>query len=172
VFVDGFGYPCRSAWPLHWYKLAHLDRIVIWDATSTSHTEVALGYNFTASWRYELAGVHAASLALHNFKIGPHSILSYRAELVNMTRADGIVFLEPIGSDAGIIYLAFSVVILTQDSSYLELLFVSRTNLTPGAEPIIRISSPKFDFDLNGGSPHYMHFFQWITGLSDYSNET
>jgi hypothetical protein len=116
--------------------------------------------------------VHAAALALQNFKTGLHSTLSFRAELVNLTTANGVVFLEPVGSDAAIVYLSFSVVVVAQDSSHLELLALSRADLAPGDTPTLKASSAKFDFDLHGGSPHYVHFFQWITGLSGYPNDT
>jgi hypothetical protein len=104
--------------------------------------------------------------------MGPHATLSYIAELINVTTANGIVNLKPIGSDAGIVFLAFSVVIVTQDSSNVELLTITSTNHTPGVTTDLYANSSKFNFDDYGGSPHMVYFMQWVTGQDGPSNET
>jgi hypothetical protein len=97
-------------------------------------------------------------LALQNFKTGPHATLSYKTQLVNVTTDGADVFLQPIGADAGIIFLAFSVMVLIQNSSHLELLPFFIQNVSPGTRLNFRANSSHFNFDEIGGSPYAVHF--------------
>jgi hypothetical protein len=82
-----------------------------------------------------------------------------------------VVNFKPTGADAGIITMAFSIIIVTQDSNDLELLSFSQTN-TPGTWINMYGNSSKFNFDYYGGSPDMVYFLQWVTGQSGYANET
>jgi hypothetical protein len=88
-----------------------------------------------------------------------------------VTTENAIVNVKPVGSDAGIIYLAFSVVIVTQDSNNVELLVLETTS-TPGTYISLYGNSSKFNFDFYGGSPHMVYFMQWVTGADVPTNET
>ena len=57
---------------------------------------------------------------------------------------------------------------MTQDTNYLELVVLSRTNLTPGSDPVLYANSSKFAFGSSASSPISSYFFQWVTG-QDYS---
>jgi hypothetical protein len=120
------------------------------------------------TWRYSLAGVQAASLSLHNFKAGPNNLLSFQAELLSMTTANGIINLLPKGAEASIVYLSFSVIVVTQNSASAELLTFSNLNLSAGSDPVLYANSSKFDFNSNISSPYLTYGYQWVTGLSNY----
>ena len=81
--------------------------------------QISGGYIFPFSWQSNITRVHKAALSLYNFEIGGGSILSFRVELVNATAAGGAIVMEPVGRDAGIVQLKFSVVVIAEDSSHL-----------------------------------------------------
>lgn len=70
--------------------------------------------------------------------------------------------MRPVGSDAGIVFLDFSVIVITASNNLVELLSLSRLNLSPGAEPVLRANSSKFDF--TQGFPLRGFGYQWVTG--------
>ena len=41
----------------------------------------------------------------------------------------------PVGQDSGIVFLKFSIIVVTQDSNHLELLSFMKKGLTPGEIP-------------------------------------
>jgi hypothetical protein len=116
--------------------------------------------------------VQSSALALQNFKTGPNSILSFKAELADITTENGVILLEPIGQEAGIISLAFSVIIITDTVTNLELISFSETDITPGTNISIQANSSNFNFDDLGGSPHAIDFLQWVTGDGSGNNES
>ena len=73
--------------------------------------------------------------------------------------------MQPVGSDAGIVFLEFSVIVLTEGSSHLELLIEKRTNVSTGSNPEINVNSSKFDKNSLRES-NMAYFFQWVTGKS------
>ena len=151
------------------YFNSKIDRILLWSAdfNNPSHGEVAGGYSFPISWRHSLPRVQPSALGVYNFHTGSYSMLSFQAELTSMTTTGGAVLLEPKGTKAGIIFLAFSVVIVTQDTNYLELIVLSRTKLNPGNGPLMYVNSSKFSFGNTSSPPIISYFFQWVTG-QDY----
>ena len=151
------------------YFDSEIDRVLLWSANfyNPSHGEVAGGYSFPISWRYSLPRVQPSALGVYNFYTGQYSMLSFQAELTSMTTTGGAVLLEPKGTKASIIFLAFSVVIVTQDTNYLELIVLSRTKLNPGNSPLIYVNSSKFSFGNTSSPPIISYFFQWVTG-QDY----
>ena len=145
--------PGPHPWPLPRYLFSHSDRIFLWSTNGSDHRQSAGGYSFDLTWRSALPGVHASALGIFNFKTGPNSILSFRAELQNMTISGGTVLLEPEGTQAGIVFLAFSLIIVTQNTNYLELIVLGRTNLTSGSDPVLYANSSNGQWnDLNCGS--------------------
>jgi hypothetical protein len=102
--------------------LAQIDRISLWDSSNTTYLAASDGYKFSRTWRYTLPSIQSAALALFNFKTGPHRTLSFIAEFAYIDSAGGVVNMKPMGSDAGIVVLDFSVVVVTQDNNYIQLL--------------------------------------------------
>ena len=79
--------------PLPWYIFSHSDRIFLWSTNGSDHRQSVGGYSFGLTWRSALPGVHTSALGIFNFKTGPNSILSFKAELQNMTVSGGTVLL-------------------------------------------------------------------------------
>ena len=73
----------------------------------------------------------------------------------------------PVGQDSGIVFLKFSIIVVTQDSNHLELLSFMKKGLTPGEIPQFFKSSRKFNFDQSDSSPIVSIFFQQISGRSE-----
>ena len=68
--------------------------------------------------------------------------------------------------------MVFSVIVITQDNYY-EQIVVTRTGLSTGSDPIYYLNSSKFDFSQNINTyPIMTHYFQWITGSSNYYYST
>ena len=156
LFV-AFHLPGSHSQPLLRYFSSKLDRISLWSASGPSHAEVVGGYNFALSWRYSLSGVHSSALGLYNFKTGPNSYLGFTAELKNMTNNGGFILFKPIGAQANIVFLAFSVIVVTQDTNFIEVLAFS---LNPGVATYA--NSSKFSFTTTT-YPIYYYFIQWVT---------
>jgi hypothetical protein len=74
--------------------------------------------------------------------------------------------LQPSGVDAGIAFLAYSVLVITAGNTDMELLILSNPSLTAGSSASLAANSTLFDFGPNATIPHATHFFQWLTGLS------
>jgi hypothetical protein len=108
--------------------------------------------------------VSKSALALHNFKTGPRSILSFKSDLGNITTSGGVITINPIGNNAGIVCLAFSVVLVTKTNSpYLELQSFTKESFGTSNSVTISANSSKFNFPLNGGAPFVAQFLEWVT---------
>ena len=166
-FLFALHLPGSYSWSLFRYFYSEIDRILLWSKGGLNHGEVAGGYSFPISWRYSLPRVQPSALGAYNFETGPNYMLSFQAELTSMTTTGGAVLLEPKGAKAGIIFLAFSVIVVTQDTNYLELIVLSRTKLNPGNSQLMYVNSSKFSFGNTSSPPINSYFFQWVTG-QDY----
>ena len=82
-----------------------------------------------------------------------------------MTTLGAEVSLRPVG-DADIVFLAFSVIIVTKDSPKIELITILKDDLSPGTKPTIYINSSKFNFTGNESTTIDTCFYQWLTGKS------
>ena len=103
---------------------------------------------------------------------GPHSILSFQSELVGTSSTGAVLVLEPKDSEAGIIFLAFSVVVVTEENPYVELMLFNSTTLTPGSSPLFLANSTKFNLTGSTESPASVVFYQWVTGRGGYSSSS
>jgi hypothetical protein len=152
----------------------YLDRLFVWNTQGQTQLQTTGGFNFSLTWRHSLSGVFATALGLYNFKVAPHYVLSYRAELLSLSITGATLNLEPVGGEAGIIFLAFTLVVITEDSSYLELVTFTKTGLTEGAypAPVLTANSSKFDFNNVTDTPIMTTFYQWVTGstAANYSS--
>ena len=101
----------------------------------------------------------SSALGLYNFKAGS-------------TTSGGSILVDPIDSTSGIICLTFSIVLVTENNNFVELITLSKTNINPGAEPILYANSSKFDFSSSDedDGPLTFFFYQWVTGKGGYSN--
>ena len=95
------------------------------------------------------------------------NILSFKAELVSVLTTSAIINLTPLGPSSAIIYMAFSVIVITQNNSFLELLTVVKSNLIDYSEftNYFEVSSSKFTFD--SSSFQVDAFIQWITTVNN-----
>jgi hypothetical protein len=115
-----------------------------------------------------LPSVQSVGFGLETFVVSPQKILSYTItqNAVNTTSCGFDINIVSI--DASLITLTFSVIVITQDNSYVELGTLASTT-SPDRSNGLNIygSSSKFTF---GGTtdPYVMDFFSWITGGSLY----
>ena len=86
-------------------------------------------------------------------------MLTFEAEIVNTTASGLTINMKPTTADVGIMYLAFSAIVVTEDNNYLELLTFTQPSITSSS---YYISSSKFFFEPSN-TPHMVYFFQWIT---------
>jgi hypothetical protein len=80
---------------------------------ATPYASVAGGYNFALPWRQTLPGVISVGLGLYNFVTGNNALLGYKADFFGTTTSSANVNLLLTGSNARLVYLAFSVVVVT-----------------------------------------------------------
>ena len=73
---------------------------------------------------------------------------------------------EPKGSQAGIVFLAFSVIVITENTNSFELVVITQTGVSPSTNPTLYANSSKFNFRNDRSSFLTFHFFQWISGQS------
>ena len=84
---------------------------------------------------------------------------------MNTTTTGTIVKVWPAGENAGMIYLAFSILVITSNStSDLEVITLSRSNITVGSDPSVYANSSKFNFSSWNTLPRRMASYQWVTG--------
>ena len=126
---------------------------------------VAGGYNFTKVWRNRLPGIYKSSMSLHKFQIGLKSILSFNIEMVNMTYSKTDLLLSLVGENSGIIYLRFSIVVITQEVNYLNMAILTNSGVSTGTTLTLQA---KINTDL--GDPNIsttpVYFYQWITSTN------
>jgi hypothetical protein len=89
-----------------------------------------------------------------------------------VSTVDGVVNVQPIGSEAILVYLAFTVIVITGDSSYVEIVVFTAEGITPGTNPIYYANSSKFGYESNITEPFRIHGFEWVTGLSNVENHS
>ena len=77
-----------------------------------------------------MPNVLQAALGLYEFKYPNNKIISYTAEVAEINTTSAIINMSPVGDDAAIIYLSFSVLIITNNNNYSELITLSKTGLT------------------------------------------
>ena len=53
-----------------------------------------------------------------NFQTGLDSLISYRTQILSFGTTSGLVNIELVGFDSKMVYLAFSVIIITEANSY------------------------------------------------------
>jgi hypothetical protein len=144
----------------------YMDRVFVWTTGGPTKLASAGGYNFSLTWRHSISGVFATALGLYNYKVASRYILSYKAELLSPSTTGATLNVDPVSTDAGIVFLAFTVVVITQDQSYLELVTFEKTGIDQGVypPPTLLANSSKFDFTSEIDTPATVTFYQWVTG--------
>ena len=98
-------------------------------------------------------------------------MLSYKVELSSTSSSGGTLSLSPYGSSSGIIYMAFSVIIITQNTNNIQKIVLTKTGLSTGSDPTYYLNSSKFNFNTNSDQrPTITHFYQWVTAGYSYSS--
>ena len=122
------------------------------------------------TWREGLPAIDQVSLSFYSFMVGPNQILSFRSSLVNTTTSSTLINVRPVGFDAGIIYLSFSIMIITSNTTnqFMEIISFESTSMTAGNNRYFYANSSIFDY--NGTLPKYIYFFQWVTGQGGYNS--
>ena len=90
--------------------------------------------------------------------------------VVNAT--GGTINLQLKGTQAGVIAMTFSIIVVTQAGPHFELIVLTRRGLSPGAEPYLYANSSKFDFGGSSPAVATLHYFQWVTGESNTSSSS
>lgn len=82
--------------------------------------------------------------------------------MLSVTTSSAVVNLNPVGSNAGIVYLSYSVVVVTQNNSYVDLVTTVTNNLIDYSEftNYFMVTS-KFVF--GQGTHQVNNFIQWMT---------
>ena len=75
--------------------------------------------------------------------------------------------MNPYGVDAGVVFLAFSVIVLTGNSSTIEMVVLTMPSSSTRKYLTLTANSSLFDFG-TGNNPFIVDFYQWLTGV-DYN---
>ena len=142
----------------------YLDKFSMGSINGAEHGPSSGGSNYSLAWRQALPGVVSSGLSLYNFQTSHYSILSYRTQLLSMSNSSGIVNVDMVGTTAKILYLAFSVVILTENNNYLEMLTLESNPISElsSNQMVLSASYTKF----NNSQPIVHRFYEWVTGNS------
>ena len=93
-----------------------------------------------------MPGVFASALGIYNFRTEPLKTLSYKVKIINATTSGAVLSFNPVSTGAGIMSISFSVIVIVQNSTYLELVTLTLINNNPGSEPLLNANSSNFDF--------------------------
>ena len=105
-------------------------------------------------------------LSLSNFNLGTAAVLSYEAEIATH-ESSGVVNMSVVGADAGVVYLAFSVIVKCTKEDYtvqIYLYYLSNTTATSSWSEIIYFTKNIPDFR---DGWHKYTFTQWMTPNSN-----
>ena len=106
-------HPPRDTWPLYWYSFLYADRFTLWKTSGVSHNYISGGYSFSVTWRYTLPGVHSSALGMSTFKTGAGKVLNLHTEMTSLTTSKSIININPLSNNSGIVYVSYSVVVIT-----------------------------------------------------------
>lgn len=135
----------------------------MWTVSSGDHPEVSGGYTFTKNWRATLPGTIHYGLGLINFVASPQKIISYQTLISSISTTTSEINFNPVGYEAGFKYLYFSILIITEENNFVELVSLQGTTTSSSKGYSLTGSSTKFTF---GGTddPTTTQFFDWVTG--------
>ena len=85
-------------------------------------TPSSSGYDFSHSWRETLPATLSSGLSLYNFQVYKNSMLSFISTITAISTTGVTVNIKTDMSYSNIHYLAFSIIVITEDNSNVELL--------------------------------------------------
>ena len=142
----------------------NIDSITLWNTTSPSHSS-SKGFRFTFAWRSTIPAFIEGYPAVRNFKSGPDKMMSFYAYTTSRTQTGAILMFYPRSNFPGIVYMSFSIVIVTENNNYVELLPIRAPALKQQSffsrSVYIEANSTKFTFGRTN-NPYVNHFIQWI----------
>ena len=106
---------------------------------------------------------------MYNFEMGKNRILSYTTTFSAISTSGATVSLEPVGSISHIVYITFSIVVVTLNTNDFELGSVSLTGQSASSQNLY-MNYTVTKFTLSSGLPHIQFFYEWITGSMGYSS--
>ena len=89
-------------------------------------------------------------------------MVSYRTVFLTMTTTSGILEVELPTAGYKMIYLALSIIVITQDNSYVELL-AFETDYSTLNQATLELSRNSAKFNFSSGTPFINHFLEWIS---------
>ena len=92
-------------------SFVYLDRAKIWSINSAQ--KGAGSYSFSQAWRSTLPSVVSSALTLYNFQTGTQTIFSFKSQFLAVATTYGTIEVTITPNGINIVYLAFSVVIIT-----------------------------------------------------------
>ena len=79
--------------------------------------------SFHVAWRYQLPNVIKWGMNLQNFNLGGYNLLlSFKAELENITVSGSDIYLECFSTYSEILFINFGILVVTEDNSIIELI--------------------------------------------------
>ena len=114
------------------------------------------GSFYSRNWRTTLAGVVQYGLMMYNFQTAPNAMLSYNTKIVTIDTSHAIINLFLNGSNSAMIYIAFSAVVITANTNYLELMSLSHYNTS-------NLYGVPTKFTVGSSAVNIHHFVEWIT---------
>jgi len=116
-------------------------------------------YAFTKSWRQILPGVINQGLGMTNFKTSASKILSFKTSFTFIDTRSMNLTLNISNIDAGIVYLIFSVIVITRGNPHVELIVLEGTmNSTISTITQLNGTSSRCTFTSTAGDPCYVFF--------------
>jgi len=101
--------------------LLHSDRLDLKKSNINKSINLDQGLNYTITWRKPLPQIIKAGLGLFNFATTTNTILSYKTTLYALDEDSGIVNIKFMVSYQNV-FGKFSIIVITEDNNYIELL--------------------------------------------------
>ena len=108
---------------------------------------------------------------MYNFKTGMNSVLSYKTQFTSVSTSSATLNLDLVGSNSQIVYIAFSIIVITQNNSDIELGSMQLSGQSASTvNYFLTYASNKFNFSRE--IPHIQMFHEWITANRSYLSIT
>ena len=128
-------------------------------------------YSFAKSWRYYLPGVISYSLGSANLLTPEYKIVSYRTSFNSIDTSGANITMEIVNVDAAMIYMLFSVIVITENNNYVELISLSSyMPSTSSNTHTMQGTSTKFSFGNAATEPYSIRFHEWVISAPGFYN--
>ena len=102
----------------------HIDWTAPWNPEGPTNAPIDGGHDFSTNWRYNIPGVHQYALGLRSFRTAPNSMLSFETIMEDITTTGCRLKIVLVGNNSHMVFLIFSILIITENSPYLELITI------------------------------------------------